>query len=402
VRGIGPCSAPKALGPACAQAQCTHARLNSFASHAPALPPQLPMNTRTDELIAITWPAPELLHLSLQQPEHRLVQTTLLIDALVRQTTVLIAHLSTAAGIRAPLAYVADEVFLRLASEIEAQGVGRKVVADMFGLALRSYQKKVQRLTESSTERERTLWEALLDLIQREGSVSRGDLQLRFGRDGEMAVASVLKDLVGNGLVTVTGRGIAARYAPTSERERERLLTDADHDSLVNLAWLAIYRGAATEAEVADSLRKSPPQARPIIEELVASGRVERRALDHALIASTLTIPVGSEQGWEAAVLDHFRAVANAIANKVRQGRARSDFSDLIGGGTLSFDLEPGHPFEQRVIGLLDRVRKDVNALLAEVSTFNRGHTFDDERRFRVWFYFGQNVERPEDADARV
>jgi hypothetical protein len=144
------------------------------------------------------------------------VQTSLLIDAIVRQTTVLIAQLSTAAGIRAPLSHVADEVFLRLASEIEAQGVGRKVVADMFGLALRSYQKKVQRLAESSTDRERTLWEVLLELIQSEGSVSRGDLQVRFGRDGELAVASVLKDLVGSGLVTVTGRGLAARYAATT------------------------------------------------------------------------------------------------------------------------------------------------------------------------------------------
>jgi hypothetical protein len=75
----------------------------------------------------------------------------LLIDAIVRQTTVLIAQLSTSAGIRAPLAHVADQVFLDLASEIEAQGVARKVAADMFGLALRSYQKKVQRLTESAT-----------------------------------------------------------------------------------------------------------------------------------------------------------------------------------------------------------------------------------------------------------
>jgi hypothetical protein len=97
----------------------------------------------------------------------------LLIDSIVRQTTVLIANLSTAAGIRAPLAHVADEVFLRLASEIEAQGVGHKVVADMFGLALRSYQKKVERSTESPSARERTLWEALLELILREGSVSR-------------------------------------------------------------------------------------------------------------------------------------------------------------------------------------------------------------------------------------
>lgn len=329
------------------------------------------------------------------------MHTSLLIDAIVRQTTVLIAHLSTAAGIRAPLAHVADEVFLRLASEIEAQGVGRKVVADMFGLALRSYQKKVQRLAESSTDRERTLWEALLELIQREGSVSRGDLQLRFGRDGELAVASVLKDLVGSGLVSVMGRGLAARYAPTSEHERERLLADADHDALVNLTWLAVCRGAKSEAEVADSLRKSRPQARAIIDELIASGRIERSESDGQLRAFTLTIPVGSEQGWEAAVLDHFRAVANAIANKVQQGRARSEVSDVIGGGTLSFDLEPGHPFEQRVTGLLDRVRKDVNALFAEVNAWNRTHTFDEERRFRVWFYFGQNVERPENGEGR-
>ncbi len=327
------------------------------------------------------------------------MHTSLLIDAIVRQTTVLIAQLSTAAGIRAPLAHVADEVFLRLSSEIEAQGVGRKVVADMFGLALRSYQKKVQRLTESSTEHERTLWEALLEMIQREGSVSRGEAQIRFGRDGELAVASVLKDLVRSGLVSVTGRGLAARYSPTSEQDRERLLADADHEALVNLAWLAIYRGATTEADVAESLRIDFPRVRGIVDELIADGRIERGEQQGELRAGTLTIPVGSEQGWEAAVLDHFRAVANALANKVRQGRARSDLSDVIGGGTLSYDLEPGHPFEERVTSLLDRVRKDVNGLWSEVNTFNRTHAFDDEQRFRVWFCFGQNVERPGDDE---
>ncbi|HEX3597255.1 MAG TPA: hypothetical protein VHU80_19235, partial [Polyangiaceae bacterium] len=100
----------------------------------------------------------------------------LLIDAIVRQTTVLIAQLSTSAGIRAPLAHVADQVFLDLASEIEAQGVARKVAADMFGLALRSYQKKVQRLTESATVRERTLWEVVLGYLSEHGSVTREQL----------------------------------------------------------------------------------------------------------------------------------------------------------------------------------------------------------------------------------
>ena len=68
------------------------------------------------------------------------MDTRHLIEGIVQQTTVLIAQISTAAGLRAPLARVADQVFLELAREIEAQGVGRKVVADMFGLALRTYQ----------------------------------------------------------------------------------------------------------------------------------------------------------------------------------------------------------------------------------------------------------------------
>jgi hypothetical protein len=75
------------------------------------------------------------------------MQTRHLIDGIVRQTTVLIAQLSTAGGVRSPLAHVADQVFVSLAREIESQGVGRKVAADMFGLALRTYQKKIQRLT---------------------------------------------------------------------------------------------------------------------------------------------------------------------------------------------------------------------------------------------------------------
>src|ERR1041385_6851165 len=124
----------------------------------------------------------------------------LLIDAIVRQTTVLIAQLSTSAGIRAPLAHVADQVFLDLSQEIEAQGVGRKVVADMFGMALRAYQKKIQRLDESATDRNRTLWQAVLDFLG-EGSQTRERILERFQRDGEREVGAVLNDLVTSGLV---------------------------------------------------------------------------------------------------------------------------------------------------------------------------------------------------------
>src|SRR5678809_383281 len=89
----------------------------------------------------------------------------LLIDSIVRQTTVLIAQLATSGGLRAPLSHVANQVFLDLAAELERQGVSRKVSADMFGLALRGYQRRIQRLTESSTDRGRSLWEAVLDYV---------------------------------------------------------------------------------------------------------------------------------------------------------------------------------------------------------------------------------------------
>jgi hypothetical protein len=62
------------------------------------------------------------------------MNTKLLIDAFVRQTTVLIAQVATAAGVRTPLAHVANQVFLDLTQALEEQGLGRKVVADMFGL----------------------------------------------------------------------------------------------------------------------------------------------------------------------------------------------------------------------------------------------------------------------------
>jgi predicted acetyltransferase len=56
---------------------------------------------------------------------------------------------------------------LSLVRELERQGIGQKVIADMFGLALRSYQQKVQRLSESATDRGLTLWEAVHAHIQR-------------------------------------------------------------------------------------------------------------------------------------------------------------------------------------------------------------------------------------------
>src|SRR5688572_28004473 len=93
---------------------------------------------------------------------HCCMSRTLLIDSIVRQTTVLIASLATTAGHRSSLAHVANQVLGNLDLELKAQGLGNKVIADMFGMALRTYHDRVARLAESQSEVGRSLWDAVL------------------------------------------------------------------------------------------------------------------------------------------------------------------------------------------------------------------------------------------------
>jgi hypothetical protein len=323
------------------------------------------------------------------------VNLKLLIDGIVRQTTVLIAQLSTSSGVRAPLSHVADQVFIELAREIEAQGVRQQVAADMFGLALRSYQKKMRRLAECETVRERTLWEAVLELVDQEQPTRTRVLQ-RFARDGEREVAAVLKDLVKSGLVSVTGAGDRAVYSITSESVRGRLMDADSLDSVANLAWLKIFRKeATTRAELPLALGVDDLLASRALDELLSSGRVAET--DGQLVSQNLVLPLGAEHGWEAAVLDHFRAVAVAIATKLRHGLSGPANSERLGGSTFTFTIEPDHPHEREVVDLLATTRRTAQALWDRVSDYNREHPPHQDRSQRVSFYVGQSIEVEEE-----
>src|SRR5262245_2436711 len=138
-----------------------------------------------------------------------------LLDGIVRQTTVLIAQIATTAGGRAPVAQVANQVFLDLTQALQDQGVSRKVIADMFGMALRSYQQKVQRLTQSATDSDMTLWEAIHRYVSERKVVSRAELEQQFSREDSEVFAGVVRDMVESGLVYRTGRTDAVyRIAP--------------------------------------------------------------------------------------------------------------------------------------------------------------------------------------------
>lgn len=317
-----------------------------------------------------------------------------LIDSIMRQTTVLIAQLSTSAGVRAPLAHIADQVFLQLSREIEAQGVARKVVADMFGLALRGYQKKTQRLAQSTTTQGKTLFEAVLEYVERERGATRSAVIKRFRNDGERETVGVLSDLLQSGLVYATGSGETMLYGITSDAERQRFTRESEGQALVHMVLGEIYRNPGISlVALAAQLAVDAEQLQEAIQVLVSDGRIVLDAGLGTASASTFQVPVDAQFGWESAVFDHFQAVTTAIANKLAL-RARADkAADWVGGATLRFELSAQHPHAAEVLDLLRANREIANALWEKVGRHNDQYPPHEAERFIVSYYFGQNID---------
>jgi hypothetical protein len=317
-----------------------------------------------------------------------------LIDAVVRQTMVLIAQLATAGGQRAKLANVANHVFLDLVSELEGQGVGQKVIADMFGLALRTYQRKRQRLGESVTEKGRSLWEAVLSHVQERGNVGRDEILERFRYDDESSVRGVLNDLVETGLVYRTGHAERSRYRAATPEELG-LVEELDPlEVTAALVWVLVHRHApVTATDLGASMSLEARELAPALARLIEDGRVVAHDQDGVTYyeCEDYVIPYGSDVGWAAAVFDHYQAVVSAICAKLTRGTTRAGRTDAIGGSTFQFDVWDGHPFEDEVVGLLSELRERAHTLRGRVVTYNQDHP-DSAPPKRVVLYMGQNV----------
>jgi hypothetical protein len=301
------------------------------------------------------------------------MNVNLLIDAIVRQTTVLIAQLATSAGNRAPLAHTANQVFLSLVRELKRQGLGNNVIADMFGLALRTYHDKVQRLSESQTYRGRSLWEAVLSFIQERQEVSRPEVLQRFRNDDERVVRSVLTDLVESNLLFHSGKGDLSTYraAPLVAGNVE---TEAALDATTQLLWVVVHRfGPLTVAELSAHVPVAAAMLKQALEVLLKENKVVAEG-EGALCryrAQHCVIPVGDAAGWEAAVFDHYQAMVTAICTKLSAGERRATSGETIGGSTYTYDVWVGHPLEAEVAGHLQRMREQSVALRQRVEAYN-------------------------------
>lgn len=317
----------------------------------------------------------------------------LLIHAIVRQTTILIAQLATSHGLRAPLAQIANQVFVDLVRELERQGVSRKVSADMFGMGLRTYRRTIQRLSESSTERGRSLWEIVLEYIRDNALVNRQQVLSRFANDDEAQVKAVLRDLCETQLIFSSGAGVRTAYRAATAEETALLQSTRGTEGRDELLVALMYREAPlTLPEIAALAQTEDTESvNASLERLTASGRVDVVPGDPARYqARALVIPLGASAGWESAVFDHFKALVATVLCRLRENRPTT-LEDRIGGSTYTIAVWQGHPLAEEVYGALGQIRRVLSDLRTRVEEVNQGQEVPSDHD-RVVIYAGQCV----------
>lgn len=331
----------------------------------------------------------------------KIMNTQLLIDAVVQQTVVFIAQLATSGGIRAPLAHIANEVFLGLTRELTNQGIKKKVIADMFGVALRTYHRRVRELADSRTEVGQTLWEAVLSHIRDHEPTTGAEVQRRFRNDDPEVLSGVLNDLVASGIAYRAGRGDLSVYRLVDEADFARAGASRD-EAHRHLVWLYVYRHGPIDLNaLSRATRLDDAICEQALTALRNAGRIEVTMEGDTTLyrADSFEVPLGTTQGWEVAVLDHFQAMVTAITRKLAHGAAASSERDLVGGSTFSLDVWPGDPLEAEALGTLAKVRSLVEDLRARIDAQNSGRHETSGRR-RVVVYVGQYVDLDERSAA--
>ena len=75
-----------------------------------------------------------------------------------------------------------------------------------------------------------------------------------------------------------------------------------------------------------------------------------------------------------------------------------SSGDDIVGGGTYTLDIWPGHPFEREAQGTLAKVRYIINELRDRIDSYNNS-TDKPEVVDQVVFYMGQYIKSERDSD---
>lgn len=287
-----------------------------------------------------------------------------LMDQLLAEVAGLLATLATLGGHRVLVADLPDRLFHHLALALEARGLSKKLVADMSGLVLRSYQKRMQRLERSRSDAGVTLWEATLGYLVERRIATRVELERRFSRDDTQTLGSVLHDLVEGGLVFRAGAGASAVYRVADDAELALAPVPGEHEGLV---WLHVYRQSRVRPVTFEELARGLPtltrdELEGALEVLLGEGRVSCVPGESGYRCRSLVVGPTEAGGAGAAIADHVHAVFTTLGNALVWA-ADDPRRAHCGGSTYSLEVAAGDPHEAEVVGLLARLRAELTAL---------------------------------------
>ena len=317
----------------------------------------------------------------------RFVSSSLLIDALLHQLARLVVQLAVEE--RSSLSHVTDVFQLHLVHELRSQGLAHKVIADMFGLPLRTYHERIKRLDEHKTSRSKTIRDAIVGFVHGESGVTRESLDLRFRLEDERVVRSVIRDLVATGVLERRAGGQGAVYVVAAPDASESKAEQIDALALIALQGFE----TATIDELAEVLGARSEQISPRLTALAADGRISQVGQgSEARFASLETeIGYGQPSGRDAAIFDHVRAVVSALTAKIG-GKSAAQREDEVGGSTYVFDLSETHPLAEETTSLLKQIRARSSDLRKRVLAATKPQ--GDTHHMRVTLYVGQWVHR--------
>jgi hypothetical protein len=292
----------------------------------------------------------------------------LLIDALTREASALIASAATQGGARTSLAHASDRLFHGLAVELQALNVRRRVCADMFGMAPRAFLRKLRRVSESVTDRGCCLWDAVYRHIATAQPVAHGEVLRRFHRDDQDVLRGVLADLRDAGLVLVDGRGQHMTYRAATSPELERVL-HRHREGTDELVWAFIFHeGPISRSDLQQHGLKAEELER-VLDRLVSSGRVVEEARDKEPVYRSLSYSPPAGATAEGPIFDHFRAVVRTLSTFLSRPGEPSAAS------TYKLDLWPGHPMEEETKNLFREWRQRGTKLRERIDAYNAAQT---------------------------
>lgn len=351
------------------------------------------------------------------------MRTDLLVLALTRQFAGLIARLATLDILPPDLSALRPHQLVHdVAAHLDAAGVDRRVIAQVFAVTPRSVQLWLRETDEAGAATDppanRPLGLRIVEFMLAEHRAGR-PRALQTAIESEIAataarVTEVLATLVGDGLLYRTGRAGSTAFGvvdPEALEARRRAL-DTEYVADAAVMRALTHHDPATERQLASAAALDAEQTRAALARLRGRGRAVaidgrwRRsstggyAVGDARRAEARRLP----PEWRVAVLDHFDSAVSALIARLTALGGDDDAPDEPSAvSTYVFEVRPataGRAVDARVRRLLDDFRIRASGLRDALDAANLAEGAPPEGFERLVLHIGQSCHRP-DAPGR-